>query len=668
LSLAYHLIQKTETIYQNHLVTMRLTRAALRAEVTPNLLANDAPDASAIPLPPSPSKERVPLGEVSANPLNEHPAPTTMAPAKKTKAKGGRKGAKGKKGKKAEQEPEQEPETTETDHVEVLEDERKAAASPASDAAVGELANVAPNGMVQVPMNDERPASPPSRAVRMTRRQLAKIETQTPNPKKGVSAPRPESAQKSHDRIASPEKKVPKETIPDKTGREETSQEETAPVTTEEAADIEHAPQDQPETLHAPLLPQSAIVDELEQKIISAEQPCGQEEAPKRTPSKSPARTPMRLEESIEAIDALEEAIEQVGKAIPVFDHESDERCPQRAHFNTRTTPARRAKTGTAGTAKKSQPIAPLRLSRNPTAPVSLKSTVKTVAAPRIREASTSSKPSLVRSLSSRAAPTKVSDGKGKTVAGEASDYLASKRRPISMSFPAPPPPPRSSKPLTKSAFQLPGEAVAAKLKAQKEERLKREAEEVAKKANFKARPAPVRKASVPVKQTVASKARENLLLQGVKQGGGDGKSGNAPAQALSRSSSFSSASNGKRQSNVLSSSRPTFATSTSSSTAASNRLAHTANPGPLTKSAVTAADVATQRVKAREIFNRDKLEKEQKEMERKEKEEAAKRARAEAAERGRIASREWAEKQKLKKMGMAPAITAKAALTTQEA
>lgn len=45
------------------------------------------------------------------------------------------------------------------------------------------------------------------------------------------------------------------------------------------------------------------------------------------------------------------------------------------------------------------------------------------------------------------------------------------------MSFPAPPPPPKSTKAATTSTFQLPGEAVAAKLKADKEARLQRMAE-----------------------------------------------------------------------------------------------------------------------------------------------------------------------------------------------
>lgn len=115
---------------------MRLTRSALRAEA-PSTTPIETSDASSVPLPPSPIKERVPLGEVSGNPASDQAELATMAPAKKTKGKAGRKAAKGKKGKKTEVE-------TAVERVEVLEDERQAAGSPASDAAVDELANNAP--------------------------------------------------------------------------------------------------------------------------------------------------------------------------------------------------------------------------------------------------------------------------------------------------------------------------------------------------------------------------------------------------------------------------------------------------------------------------------------------------------------------------------------------
>jgi hypothetical protein len=53
---------------------------------------------------------------------------------------------------------------------------------------------------------------------------------------------------------------------------------------------------------------------------------------------------------------------------------------------------------------------------------------------------------------------------------------------------------------------------------------------------------------------------------------------------------------------------------------------------------------------KGKEVFNRAANAKTSAEQLKKEKEEAAKKARAEAAERSRALSREWAEKQKMKK------------------
>lgn len=50
-------------------------------------------------------------------------------------------------------------------------------------------------------------------------------------------------------------------------------------------------------------------------------------------------------------------------------------------------------------------------------------------------------------------------------------------------------------------------------------------------------------------------------------------------------------------------------------------------------------------------------MEQDERDRIKREKEEAAKKARAEAAERGRLASREWAERQRLKKMGSAPTL-----------
>jgi hypothetical protein len=67
------------------------------------------------------------------------------------------------------------------------------------------------------------------------------------------------------------------------------------------------------------------------------------------------------------------------------------------------------------------------------------------------------------------------------------------------------------------------------------------------------------------------------------------------------------------------------------------------------TASIVSKADVVIQRIRGKEIFERDRLQEEERERERREKEEAARKARAEAAERGRLASREWAERRRVK-------------------
>ncbi|KAF2200439.1 hypothetical protein GQ43DRAFT_472706 [Delitschia confertaspora ATCC 74209] len=712
----------------------RLTRAALRAEAEATQIHLDPPvDASNIALPPSPVKERAPLVEVSANPVSEEvevkPA-KTPAP-KRTKSKGGRKGAKGKKGKKGELE--LEPDVAEEEQAVVVEDERKAAASGASEAAVAELTKMESNDVVQVPMKDEQPAKTPSRAVRMTRRQLAKAEEQEQlelAKSRNVSPSHPEeTAEQSPEQIALPEEEIPElvePTVEEK--KEETSSPdqqieeavENAEPTTDNSYEFEQtsSPEEQTpkpvEILAEQLEHPQAIEDSAPQQLeetteISAEEtkekrlelkthvlekPCEEEASPITTPTtpKSSAtspKSPMRLEESFEAIDALEEAIEEVGKAIPTVKAESKPKSPRKARLDARATLNTHAKTANADTAKKMQPAAS-RISRNPTTTQSLKpiKPLKPVA-PAVKvlriPSQTVEKASVPHASSVRVPSSKQPQESQKRVASGTTDYLASKRRPISLSFPTPPPPPKSARPPTKPTFQLPGEAVAAKLKAakearkkreeeaakfkaEKEARLKKEQDEASKKPTFKARPVPPRKivSTVPVKQTAASKARL-AAMQGVKPSE-DNKLSSFTSAAPTRSSSISTASVTKRQSTVPSS-RLASSTSRPGPTAASiNRLSmavprmstaprqSTVPTAAATKTTPTPAEVATQRVKGREVFNRDKLEKERIEKEKREKEEAAKRARAEAAERGRIASREWAEKQRLKKLGAAAA------------
>ncbi|KAH7359988.1 hypothetical protein BKA66DRAFT_573733 [Pyrenochaeta sp. MPI-SDFR-AT-0127] len=673
---------------------MRLTRAA-RAQ-----LGNDEPvDATDL-------TERAPLNEISPNAspeLGHHeeklPKKTT---AKKTKGKGGaKKGAKGKKAQAAEVE----------EQVQVvLEDEREAAASPASDAAVEDLAQASPVDVVQIPMNDGRPASPPSKAVRLTRRQLAKQEE--------------ELRQSQHAEIQ--QLKLEEEAVIENADLVQT--EPVANEPPEEELQVQEQPAVEPEEPEEPhpvivdtqepevaalepdaIAPSVEVTLEPEPKTLAAEKP--REEAmtpvrsstPTRRASRSPSKSPMRIEQSLEAIDALEEALDTL-EAVTNLHESSDEKSPRKKALSK---PANNL--SARGQTPRKTTLAASKVSRTPSA-----------AAPKSMKPTNTS---LARASSVRVAPSKeVRKGSVDTV-----DYLASKRRPVSMlSFPTPPPPPKGRAP-TKATFQLSSTAVAEKLKAEKEERLKRQAEGTLPKQRPISMTLPPKSTKVPTKASfelpgekiaaklkVRKEERLNRLAEGSQQSHmprpismppqpkstkpptiadfqlpgaavaeklklqreqrmkrqeeaeaekaaalkarqapvrrpvtvpirqQSGVSIPPPSQTQTqRSSSLAS----KRNSIVLS---QTLSQSRSTSTSSSNR-----NSVLIAKSTVTPIDAAQQKLKGREVFNRDKMEKEARERERKEKEEAAKKARADAAERGRIASREWAEKQKRKMMGM---------------
>lgn len=482
---------------------------------------------------------------------------------------------------------------------------------------------------------------------------------------------------------------------------------------------------------------------------ISVSTPIKDQDSIRRT-SRSPTKSPMCIEESISAIDRLEEDLESIGTAIPDLSQSEDEKSLQKSTKAT-TLPATREKTP-GKTPAKTSTRAPARtpgktVSNTPSktpakAPVATKASL----ASKVPAAAKASLPTRVSRAPSAAPksvkPTTTSLGRASSVrtapnkdtrkpSAEAADYLASKRRPISLSFPTPPPPPkgraptkptfqlssetvaaklkaqkeerlkreaegaaapkqrpismppppkstkpptvpsfqlpgeataaklkaqkeerlkrmeeaggtekpntrpismpippRSTKPVTKPSFQLPGEATAARLKAQKEERLKRmEEAEAAKKAALAA----------PVRKPIAHRPRQSLF---VKDAPGVSIPPPTQADAAHRSTSLAS----KRSSIVGASA------SRSTSTSSANRNSVLLAEGG--KSTVTPVDTATLKIKGKQVFNRDRLEKEAMERERREKEEAAKRARAEAAERGRIASREWAERQRKKMMG----------------
>jgi hypothetical protein len=253
-----------------------------------------------------------------------------------------------------------------------------------------------------------------------------------------------------------------------------------------------------------------------------------------------------------------------------------------------------------------------------------------------------------------------------------------SKPRPVSLSFPTPPPAAKSTKAPTKSTFQLPGEAVAAKLKAAREERAKREATAASskdeKKPAFKARPVPSSLSKTPsVRHTAASRARDPA------------KAGEVAAKPTT-STSTSTATTVHKRSNTISTSKPRPSTAVPSSSttkpsapstltvqkrprpssmhvssttaSAATGLNAPRNPSVSSTSGATASHPGTggritsgASSKGKEVYARFGAARDAAENEKREKEEAARKARAAAAEKGRAASREWAEKQRVKKM-----------------
>ena len=354
--------------------------------------------------------------------------------------------------------------------------------------------------------------------------------------------------------------------------------------------------------------------------------------------SRSPAKRVSRIEDSVEALDALEDEIEKVGEAFPATADRS------KSEQNTKSSPKSAAALG-----KNS----PLRSKKSTTAPskpasaktASVKSNVRT-AGPAPRSSLAASRQSIVRSTRSKPGATASSPRASVPAASKTFSGLsapASKR--VSSVQKAPFQPAKSTKPTTTASFELPGEAVARKLRGKREERQKKGEEEPAKEKPFKARPAP--KSQAPeVKMTAAAKARLSLA-QGVPvEGGKHGESLTAARSSI--------AGNTKRVSSLT---VPKREAGSSKSSITQPPARHPVNrkpslvPGIDQRAGPTSGERAQQKVKGKEVFNRGLTALSDKEKDRKSKEEAAKKAREDAAERGRLASREWAEKQKARKM-----------------
>ena len=361
--------------------------------------------------------------------------------------------------------------------------------------------------------------------------------------------------------------------------------------------------------------------------------------------TRTPAKRVSRIEDSVEALDALEDEIEKMGEAIPATTSDlsspTDVKKATRnaSKSNDKKPTTSRSVTNAPSMTAKANPVS----TRTKTSAAVISHTTKT-ADPRsnqIKTAITTKSPATVHKTAQPLATTQIK-----------TQVKPSKR--VSSIHKAPFLPTKSTKPTTKSTFELPGDAVARKLKEQREERQKREEEERKKNPQFKARP--VRLSQAPeVRLTATTRARLSLAKNAPVD--------NAKPKAALRTGTASAAPPNKRQSTTTVTKRtaapparraspPSANTSvkrgpslSATKTPRQSSISHEPRPIP------TAQDLAHQKTKGKEVFGRTRTMLSEKENDRKAKEEAAKKARAEAAERGRIASREWAEKQKVKKM-----------------
>jgi hypothetical protein len=205
----------------------------------------------------------------------------------------------------------------------------------------------------------------------------------------------------------------------------------------------------------------------------------------------------------------------------------------------------------------------------------------------------------------------------------------------------AAPPRPKSDKPLTKPSFELPGEAISRRKREEREARLKAQEEEDRKKREFKARP--VRQSAGPIPTIRAQKAKTAVSSDAHQDPPADTASKAKRASAGPVNFSSAALTIGKaagRRGRVSFIEPPDDASRGTSESARSTSGK---------RSSVSVEEVVNQRARGKEVLIQDNSFKINREREKREREEVAKSARQQAAERSRAASREWAERRRRK-------------------
>ena len=499
-------------------------------------------------------------------------------------------------------------------------------------------------------MLDRRPVTPPSRAVRRVRKQLSpKPQTPRFDPSLHRAATPPMAQNEKDDSFVA----VIETRSPAKITSNETVVEDVKAV-------------DGDDQVMSPVLPDAVV-------------------------SKPSVLRSPRIEDSVEEIDRFEEAIDKIGESLPIVPDEPGSPVVQKKKTGTvrlkaKQEPKVEPKPTAKATDKTTKPKAATTIRKARTRPavnsshfvkpallraaskaavteppagrvVSNPPIVKKAATGSIRKpvtatpkpSATAPKPSTTKGLAIRPKPASPTAAKSKATPSFTIPFSTSKPTSVPAPTAAPPrPKPRvssvskapfvpakSSKPTTTSAFTLPGEAISARLKTQREERLKREEAAVQEKREFKARP--VRRSSMSaavnaktigsMRGTTASRARMSM----VKPAAEHEAKGNVHAAKSTETTTNAFMDLAMKES----------ASSAASPSPRTANMKAVRSPPSSTVGTTKKAPGALPKVRAKAPAAKTELQI------RREQEEAAKKARTEAAERGRAASRLWAEKMK---------------------
>ncbi|EPE03191.1 carboxylesterase family protein [Ophiostoma piceae UAMH 11346] len=394
---------------------------------------------------------------------------------------------------------------------------------------------------------------------------------------------------------------------------------------------------------------------------------------------RSPCSSVARIEDTIEELDKLEDEFEAVNRMVRVKRVPSPDKEAQGARTQADVTTKPSAKPGLRAT---KQPNLTRTASIRRLAPAKepAKSTASHTSAPKsgttgATKASSSTRLSGARPLSllppkppakSTKPPTKPAfELPGEAVARrlkeqrEARLLAAASAPPNTPKSAAPPAGPqlrrvRSIKPPTIPDFELPGEAISRRKREEHEAKIRQQEEEERNRREFKAKPIrlSITPSSVP-RETVASRARQSrasIIGESAIVGG----SLNVPGSGYSANKRYSviAGDSGSRVTSQaqVSRGRGTALGPYPSATGETSRAASTST-GSVSgmRSTISVEDVQHQKLRGKEILQRDNTLSSDRDRERRGREANTKQARQEAAERSRVLSREWAEKQKLR-------------------